>query len=107
VLETARLILRPFAAGDAKAVQELVSDPDVARPTLVIPHPFPSGAAERWIAANAGAVEAGTEMALAVTLRSDATLIGAVTLRNISKDHARAELGYWFGKSYWRMGYCT
>ncbi|MFL6246331.1 MAG: GNAT family N-acetyltransferase, partial [Thermoanaerobaculia bacterium] len=49
-LRTPRLTLRPFTLDDAPAVQRLASAYEVALNTLLIPHPYPDGAAEAWIA---------------------------------------------------------
>ena len=38
-LKTERLILRPFSLDDAKDVQRLAGDVDIAKTTLTIPHP--------------------------------------------------------------------
>jgi ribosomal-protein-alanine N-acetyltransferase len=106
-LETGRLKLRPFALADAKRVQELAGDPDIAAPTLGIPHPYPDGAAEAWISTHAGGFDQGTLLDLSITLKPHGELIGAVGLSSIDKANARAELGYWIGKPYWNQGYCT
>ena len=49
-LATKRLLLRPFTLDDAPAVQHLVSAYEIAENTLLIPHPYPDGAAADWIA---------------------------------------------------------
>jgi ribosomal-protein-alanine N-acetyltransferase len=106
VLRTERLVLRPFTFDDALAVQVLAGAPEVADTTLHIPHPYPSGAAEQWIATHAGAWESGTGATYAVSDAATDTLTGAVTLV-IAPAHARAELGYWIGVPFWNRGYCT
>jgi [ribosomal protein S5]-alanine N-acetyltransferase len=105
-LETARLVLRPFCAADAGRVQLLAGDRAVADTTLKIPHPYEDGMAEKWIANHADWFQRDEQAVFAVTLKTDAALIGCVGLR-IDRDDDRAELGYWIGRPYWGQGYCT
>jgi [ribosomal protein S5]-alanine N-acetyltransferase len=105
-LETPRLVLRPFVAADAAAVQALAGARAVAETTLHIPHPYPDGAAESWIATHAPAWAAGTLATYAVVDAADGTLRGAVGL-TIAPAHARAELGYWIGVPWWGRGLAT
>ncbi len=105
-LQTERLFLRAFELGDAGDVQRLVGDPEVALMTANIPHPYPDGAAEEWIAGHAAQFEAGELAPFAITLCAEGALIGSISL-DIDQRHARAELGYWIGKPWWNHGYCT
>jgi RimJ/RimL family protein N-acetyltransferase len=99
------LVLRPFALGDARDVQRLAGDHAIADTTLNIPHPYPDGAAERWIATSEALYAHGEEARFAVTT-PDGTLVGSVGLR-IAPQHRHAELGYWVGRPYWGRGYAT
>ncbi|MCL4505625.1 MAG: GNAT family N-acetyltransferase [Chloroflexi bacterium] len=105
-LVTARLMLRPFAMADALAVQRLAGAPEVADTTLNIPHPYPDGAAEQWIATHAGRFESGEAVAYAIVLRDAAQLCGAISL-HITPRFQHAEMGYWMGVPYWNHGYTT
>ncbi len=105
-LETERLLLRPFAAGDAAAVARLAGDRRVADTTLRIPHPYDEGMAAEWIATHAPRFEAGEQAVFAVTGRADGALAGAVGLV-VEPVFDRAELGYWIGVPFWNRGYCT
>ena len=96
--------LRPFEAGDAARVQRLAGERAVAEATALIPHPYPDGAAEAWIAGQARARSAGREYTYAVTLATDAVLVGAIDLRPAERD---GNLGYWIGRDYWGNGYAT
>jgi ribosomal-protein-alanine N-acetyltransferase len=104
-IETERLILRPFSLGDAPEVQRLAGDKDIAANVRMIPHPYPDGMAADWINSLDDKLE-HDEIHLAVTLRSEGTLIGAIGLIGDSANES-AELGYWIGKTYWNKGYCT
>lgn len=98
-LETTRLRLRPFTPPDAADVQRLAGDPAVAATTLTIPHPYPDGAAEAWIATHAPGWVSGRKVVYAVTA-SDERLLGALGL-TLTPAHASAELGYWIGADAW------
>lgn len=106
VLQTSRLVLRPFTLHDAPAVQALAGAREIADTTLHIPHPYPEGAAERWIGSHGAAWQAGTGAAYAITDTASGTLIGAIGLSFVP-EHACAELGYWVAVPYWNRGYCT
>ena len=109
-LRTARLLLRPFRAGDGPAVERLVGAREVADTTLTIPHPYPAGAAEAWIATQAPAWAGGERVTLAVCEAADdgddAPLVGAIGLQLVP-EHAHAELGYWIAVERWNRGYAT
>ena len=105
-LVSARLRLRPFASRDAAAVQALAGAREVADATLTIPHPYPDGAAEAWIATHHEAWTARRHVTYAITDVTDGTLLGAVGL-SLAPAHARAEVGYWIGVPYWGRGYAS
>jgi [ribosomal protein S5]-alanine N-acetyltransferase len=105
-LTTGRLLLRPFAAADAPRVTELVGAWEIADTTLSIPHPYELRMAEEWIGSHEEGFAQGTLASFAVTLRKEGTLVGAVGL-SVHSPHARAELGYWFGRDCWGRGYAS
>lgn len=105
-IETERLILRPFSLEDAKEVQRLAGDIEIAKTTLHIPHPYKDGMAEEWISRHVEEYKRAISLTLAITNREQKYLIGAIGLA-INKEHDRAELGYWVGRPYWNKGYCT
>ncbi len=105
-LRTPRLLLRPYEDADAPAVQRLAGDPLVADTTLTIPHPYPDGVAEMWIATHEAAWEHGRGAVFAVTLRGGSELVGTVGL-TVRPEQRSAELGYWIGRPFWNIGYGT
>jgi ribosomal-protein-alanine N-acetyltransferase len=105
-LETARLLLRPFIVTDAPTVQRLAGVFAVADTTLNIPHPYPDGVAEAWIATHPGHFAARTAVIFAMMLREPSALCGSISLA-ITEHHLHAELGYWLGQPYWNRGYTT
>ena len=105
-LETERLLLRPLEPDDAGRIRELAGASEVADTTLLIPHPYPPGAAEAFIAQAREWGERGVEHVFAVTLKASGELVGCIGLR-VDPVHARGELGYWIGVPYWRHGYAS
>lgn len=103
VLDTARLRLRPLRAADAPAMTRLAGDPEVARRTARIPHPYPPGEAGRFIAARIEDARAGRETAFAICPRERPDeLIGVIGL--VAGDGDSLEVGYWLGRPYWNRG---
>lgn len=104
-LRSRRLRLRPFDPSDARVVQLLAGDKEVAHNTRLIPHPYPDGLAEAWIGSLPSIYEAGRGVSFAITLPAG-DLIGSIGLAINSIDN-HAEMGYWVGRPYWNKGYCT
>jgi ribosomal-protein-alanine N-acetyltransferase len=104
-IQTARLILRPFALTDAPQVKGLAGDRRIYETTLCIPYPYQDGMAESWISMHQRYFYEGLGVVFAIGLPSG-RLIGAASL---SRDGIfnRAELGYWIGVAYWNRGYGT
>ncbi len=105
-LETERLVLRPFTLDDAKQVQKLAGDRQIASTTLNIPHPYDDGMAEEWIGTHEEGYQSGKGVTFAITLKKNGELIGAISIMSIVETH-KGELGYWVGVPYWNKGYCT
>jgi len=105
-LTTARLVLRPYRMDDAPDVQRLAGDREVARNTMLIPHPYEDGEAERWIGTHQEIYESGQGVTFAITQRDNGEIVGSIGLVIFEKHHS-GELGYWIGKPYWNNGYCT
>jgi len=101
-LTTERLLLRPFTLADAPAVQRLAGAREVALNTLLIPHPYPEGAAEAWISKPSDP----NNVTFAITLRDGGELVGAMGLV-VGREHDRAEIGYWIAVEHWNRGYAT
>lgn len=105
ILETPRLILRPFLPVDAAQVQLLAGDKRVAETTLHIPHPYLDDMAGQWIAGHLEHWQHKTAVIYAITDKVDNYLMGTMSLVDIQAEEA--ELGYWLGVDYWGKGYAT
>ena len=99
------VVLRHFAQTDSERVQQLAGDRAVADTTALIPHPYPAGAAEAWIAGHAAERARATQYAYAITRGEDGLLVGAIALRPVADEHEN--VGYWIGREYWNHGYAT
>ena len=106
LIKTERLLLRPFEAQDAPAVQRLIGDPRVLSTLVRVPDPYDEGMARQWIATRADALARGESVNFAVTLRGPGELIGGIGLLFRLPD-ARASLGYWIARAHWGNGYAT
>jgi len=107
ILKTNRLILRAFSMSDAKDVQSFAGAKEIESTTMLIPHPYEDGMAEKWIATHKKQYDKSEGVNFAITLKKDGQLVGSINLMSITKDHARAELGYWIGTPFWNKGYCS
>jgi ribosomal-protein-alanine N-acetyltransferase len=104
VLESARLVLRPFTEADAADIERLAGDFQVAKTLLSMPHPYPPGAALEWIAKHEEFWRARKELPLAIARRDrGGTLSGAIAL-HFALDHHHAEAGYWIARPSWGDG---
>ncbi len=106
LLETPRLLLRPFTLADASEVQRLAGAWKIAEMTLNVPHPYEDGMAESWIGGHPARFAAGEAVTFAVAARDDERLLGCIGLV-MAPRHRRAEMGYWLGVPFWNRGCMT
>ncbi|MGE5544537.1 MAG: GNAT family N-acetyltransferase, partial [Bacillota bacterium] len=106
ILETERLILRPFVLTDTQKAAQLFGDKRIAETTLIVPYPFTKEEALSWISTHQERAAKGEAFIFAVVLKSNNELVGTAMIR-IDEEHNRGELSYWFGVSYWGCGYAT
>ena len=105
MLRTDRLVLRPLAAEDAPIVQKLAGERDIAATTRLIPHPYPPGMAEKWIATLPELYQRAEVINWGIAF-ADGPILGTIRLTLNPVDN-HAEMGYWVGKPFWNNGYCT
>ena len=110
-IETKRLWLRWPRIQDATAIQRLAGNAAVAEMTSTIPHPYPKGAAERFIfeARKDNAIGARLTFAIAPRNRPE-YLMGVISARNMANgpnQTRRCDIGYWLGEPHWGEGFAT
>jgi [ribosomal protein S5]-alanine N-acetyltransferase len=103
-LRTKRLVLRPFTEGDADALFNIYSDPEVCRYL-----PFPAWAdiefARKRIAKDRAGMGNGEYVRFALERIEDGAIIGDCCLFNLNAQCRRAEIGYSQRRSAWGNGY--
>jgi RimJ/RimL family protein N-acetyltransferase len=104
-IETARLILRAPALGDAPVMAALANNAAVATMTARMPFPYSRGDAEAFVRASEEDRRLGRGIALSILDRSDGQFTGCVGL-NLTCPEA-AEIGYWVGMPHWGQGIAT
>lgn len=106
MIETQRLILRPWRLEDAKALYEVAKDPRIGSQAGWPPHTSVDNSRE--------VIEAVfmNDTTYAICERGSDRVIGCVGLMigeasNFKLPDNEGELGYWIGVPYWGRGYTT
>lgn len=106
VLETERLLLRPFEKEDAEEVFVCWErDPDVAKYMFWTSHNDIEKTKE-WIAFEIGQIEKEDWYRFAIELKETGELIGTALIY-YEEEVVCWEIGYNLGKRYWGKGYTT
>jgi len=103
VIQTERLVLRPFLLGDVGDVFAYAQDPEWSRYLRILPRPYERKHAEQFIARQL-LLDRASHPSWAITL--DGAVIGGVNLR-FNFEHRSAEIGYSVAREQWRKGICT
>lgn len=98
ILITERLTLRPLLDSDAANITLFVGDKRVAEHLAVVPHPYPDGAAESYIAYS----RAEETREIIWGIAKDDQLIGMISISQ--EDKVNAGLGYWLAPQLWGAG---
>ncbi|MCL2285814.1 MAG: GNAT family N-acetyltransferase [Firmicutes bacterium] len=109
IIETERLILRPFNVDDAEAMyKNWASDPDVLR---YMPYNVcetleaARSCAEGWLESIKNME--GAWQVWAIQLKPADEIIGTIDFVEVDTDARSAEVGYQIGKAWWGNGYCA
>jgi RimJ/RimL family protein N-acetyltransferase len=108
VLQTERLVIRPFAPADAPRLAQLAGTRRVADTTVSIPHPYTAEQALGDIQKYNEEFQTGAGVFWAIALReAPQDLIGGVLIKGIDRPHEQGELGYWIDEAHSGRGYVT
>lgn len=102
VLKTERLLLRQFADSDLGNVFKGLSHPDIIRYYGVRFSTLEATKAQMEFFADLEATETGIWWAICSL--DNQTFYGAGGLNNLSKEHQKAEIGFWLLPDYWGRG---
>ncbi|MEP0520974.1 MAG: GNAT family N-acetyltransferase [Hyphomicrobiales bacterium] len=105
-----RLLLRAPNASDATQLAVLANNPNVARQTSNMPHPYGATEAADWIASAND--KRADRCAYVIILKpdsasSDGEIIGACSYGKPSAGYDGFEIGYWLGEPYWGLGHAA
>lgn len=107
-IETRRLLLRPPEISDAPAIARYAGDYDIAKMTMLIPHPYPVPAAEMWVLMRRAGWHNTENRHLIVQTREGegGEMCGMAGIFRRSPD-SEWEIGYWIAKPFWGRGLAT
>ncbi|HVV34527.1 MAG TPA: GNAT family N-acetyltransferase [Vitreimonas sp.] len=103
-IETKRLKLRRVRMSDAPRIARFCNDPGVGRMLAQTPLPYLEAAAEGWIMTLDARRSLDQDFVFAAVLPGEG-LIGVIGADQRTK--GEYEIGYWFGRPYWGLGYGT
>lgn len=106
VIETPRLVLRPYEKGDVDALYPYVSDPELPKTMSWSAHTDRAQTAE-FVERKLADLAAGTSIAWVIV--RDGQVVGTISFDGILWEFRawrvdRAELGYWVGRPHWGQG---
>jgi RimJ/RimL family protein N-acetyltransferase len=105
VIEAPRMLLRPLRTSDAGLIGHYAADRRVAEMTTTIPHPYPPGAAENYVAQAMRPDHGETVWAMDSAEMGGAELMGLIGLKAL--DRGQSEIGYWVAPAMWNTGFAS
>jgi ribosomal-protein-alanine N-acetyltransferase len=107
ILKTPRLRLRPLKLSDALAIQKAASARKIADTMISLPHPYPPGEAERYVARQQNERKTGRSVTFAIEQQAEGLFCGLVEVRDIDREHSQGELSFWLTVDAWGQGYMS
>ncbi len=102
-----RFVLRPVRASDVGLIAHFAGDKRVAEATQNIPHPFPPGAAEAYVARAMKHERPGSVWVMDGTMSGLSELLGVISLKPMEVKAGRSgqsEIAYWVAPAFWNTG---
>ena len=106
IIKTKRLLLRPPEQSDSSAIHKAASIRDIADTMISIPHPYPTGEADRYIVRQTVELEAGHSVTFIIEHKTE-SFCGLIELREIDHIHSQGELSFWLKMEAWGQGYMS
>lgn len=107
ILETPRLRLRPLELSDTSSIQKAAGAREIADTMISLPHPYPAGEAQRYVARQHAEREAGCSVTFTIEQKADGWFCGLVEVRDIDREHSQGELSFWLAVETWGRGYMS
>lgn len=106
-LVTSRLRIRPIEPSDAPAIQKAAGAREIADTMISLPHPYPAGEAERYIARQVVETAEGDSVTFVIERKEQGNFWGLIEVRRIDREHSIAELSFWLCVEAWGRGYMS
>ena len=107
ILQTERLVLRPFRESDYEDVHAYASDPEVTRYTSFGPNSPEETMDFLRRTAESRLQDPRTDYGFAIALRESGRVIGGTGLHHLEHEPRIAELGYVLHRDFWGQGYAA
>ena len=97
------IILRKFRKSDAHDIVKNANHLEISKYTTV-PYPYTIEHALDYIKKSQICLRKGTGFYFGIVPKENDQIIGTVSLEKIDVVAKKAEVGYWLGKKYWKLG---
>lgn len=106
-LESARLLLRPYASSDTDAVYPVLCREEVSSMTMRIPYPCPREFVGEWFSYLADSRKNGISCEFGLFEKRDGSYAGNCGLASILHRHNQSEVVYFIAPEKWDRGFAT
>jgi [ribosomal protein S5]-alanine N-acetyltransferase len=107
LIETARLVLAPLALSDHRQLAVIGAAREIADTTISVPHPMTFSVAYDWVERQCESIRRGEAVVFIVRRSIEQSPLGLVSLRDLDREHACAELSFWLATGAQGRGYAA